>query len=671
MRPILTFALIILSANLQAQAPKEKWGNPTQDELTMTTCPVDPSADAAILNNYGHYYFNRHYYFSAQELRTIYHYQVRLKVYTEEGKKHATISIPFRGYDEYENVVEIAGATYNLEKGKVVKTKLKLKTIKWSKNGRNMWNCTFTLPEVKAGSVIEYTYKIASLDFVKLRDWLFQRELPVLQSDLTLTTPYFFQFAFFSNMPASHLDARRTEQMQYIQFYNQNIYTNAIDLHLKARNIPAFRKEILMPDSSRQILKGEFLLSMAITRPIEFSRYHDYYVLPYLKPLLLTTTEDYYEPKQRISLYTDLIGGYKIIEGMEWKDFIKKLSKSDGYGKDMLKAFDENKSLIDSFRRVEAGRKRMIAIYDYVRHNIKWNGEYRIFPSNSMEKIFERKNGFSADVNMFLINTLNRAGIQARPVLISTVSYGNPYKEMGFLRKFNHVIVSVVLDGKRYLLDATDPLRPYNLLSSDDLNGEGLLVNLLDFEWIPLASESTTALNQTENYTISNDGNYTSKIVSTFSGHLELLKRREQNIHSDTNSPLTIENTTRGNFTSAGGSLTFSPLQENSVVENPFTEEQRFHPVDLNFERTITREITINIPEGYKIAAIPENRNLAMQDDFLFCSLNSVVENTTLKINFKLDIKNSYIPPQFYPDLKLFLETVKALESEHIVLKKM
>lgn len=671
MRSLLTFTLtFIVFQGLMAQAPKEKWGKPTKEELTMTTCNIDPTADAAVLNNYGHYYFDRHYYYSAQELRTIYHYQVRTKIFTEAGKKYATISIPYQGYDEYEKVVEISGITYTYEDGKVTKTKMKQKNIQWTRNGRNMWNCTITLPNVKPGSVIEYTYKIASLDLIKLRDWMFQFDIPVLQSDMTLTTPYFFNFAFFSNMPQTKLEVKRTETSQYIQFYRPNIYFNCIKTQLSARNTSAFRKEIFMPDSSRQILKGEFLLASAVTRPIEFARYPDYYVVPFLKPIMITTTENLYETKERISLYNSIMTGFRITEGMEWKDFTKRLSKEPDFGKNMLKAFDENKNLIDSFRRVPAGQKRMVAIYDYIRQNIRWNGEYRILASNSMEKIFEKKTGYSSDVNMLLINTLNRAGIQARPVLISTKSYGDVYKELGFFKKFNHLIVSVELEGKRYLLDATDPNRPYDILSLDDQNGEGLLINLLDSGWIPISSIANTELNQTEKYTIDQNGQYEGEVVTSFTGQLALQKLKEENIKNHDNLPVSIRKTTRGSFISAGDSLLFAPFKENSVIENPFTEEQRFHPVDLKFERSITREITINIPEGYKLTSIPGNRVFAMQGEFATCSLNHELNENILKLVFRFELKNSFIPPQFYADLKLFFETVKAIEDEKIILKR-
>ncbi|HEX3007265.1 MAG TPA: DUF3857 and transglutaminase domain-containing protein [Bacteroidales bacterium] len=679
MRSLLTFIILTYTSLFAyAQAPKEKWGSATTEELSMAFCSLDPAADAAYLDKYGHYYFNRHYYFSVQELRTIYHYQNRVKIFTEAGKKYATISIPFRGYDEYEDVIEITGTTYNLENGKVVKSKMKQKNIKWEKNGRNMWNCTFTLPDVKAGSVIEYSYKIASLDFLKLRDWMFQTDIPVLNSNMTLTTPHFFQFAFFSNIPSFKMEVNRTESNEYIQFYNTNIYVFSNSLHLRVKNIPAFKKEVLMPDSARQIYKGEFLLSLAMTRPSDFANIRDYYLMPYLKPLLLTTTEDYYEIQERISLYNDLMAGFKIIEGMDWEAFIKKLSKQDDFGKAMMKAFD-NKSLIDSFRRVEVGRKRMIAIYDFVRTYMKWNGQYRIFASSSLEKVFERKTGYSSDINMLLINLLTRSGIQARPVLISTRSYGDVYKEMAFVKKFNHVIVSVELDGKRYLLDATDPLRPYDLLSTDDLNGEGLLVNLLEYQWIPLINPSVSALHQSENYTISSEGRLHTEVTSTLNGQFALQKRKEI-LRSSDNEKLNIENlsnfdsplilkTDKQENISRADSLVFAPLALNSPIENFFVDEQRTQPVDMEFERIISREITITIPEGYTLSSYPADESITSQGDFISCSLTSSLEQNTLKMKLNVELKNSFIPPQFYPDLKLFFAKLKQLENNPVTLR--
>ncbi len=54
------------------------------------------------------------------------------------------------------------------------------------------------------------------------------------------------------------------------------------------------------------------------------------------------------------------------------------------------------------------------------------------------------------------------------------------------INKFNYVIAHVSMDGKDYLLDATDPFLPATMLPVRCLNGEGRLINKKDQRWISL-----------------------------------------------------------------------------------------------------------------------------------------------------------------------------------------
>lgn len=686
MRVLLTFALAFtVCLALRSQSPKGKGDNITKEEITMTSCPLDPSADAAILDNYGDFYFDRYYYSSAQELRTFYQYKVRLKVFNDAGKKYATVTIPYHGWDSYEDVIEISGVTYNLdEKGEIIKTKLKSKNINWQRNSNKTWNCSFTMPDVKPGSVVEYSYKIASLDFVKLRDWMFQKDIPVLNSYTSLTTPNFFQYAFFSNIPAGLLNVSRNDLSFNLPFYNTSIYISGSKLQLIAHNIPAFRKEPLMPDSSTQILKGQFLLAAALTKPPEFSGIRDYYLMPYLKPLLLTTTGDYYETTGRMMVYNDILSGFKIIEGMEWDSFAKKLSKDSNFGKTMLKAF-ECKWVFDSVRRIEDPEKRMIATYNLVKDYMHWNGEYRIFASQSLEKTFEMKTGSSADINMVLINLLNRMAIQAKPVLISTRSYGPVYKERAFSRKFNHVIVSVEMGDQRFLLDATDPNRPYNLLSQEDLNGEGLLLSNLDYKWVPLRNSIVSSIATRETIIIESD--HTEKVLSiheTGYPSLSKLNGREDSalVKTFADQGFTVKNFNASPAEPGSYVTELSLAKKNdqeqeikialypslNVYSNLFTSEERYHPIDFGYEQVISAETEVTIPEGYQIGILPQNEVFEVGDKLLSYSRTLEVKNNKILIKRYLDINQPYLPSALYQDLKLFFRMVNEKENELIVL---
>ncbi len=58
----------------------------------------------------------------------------------------------------------------------------------------NLNRAKFTLPNVKEGSVIEYSYRITSEFLSYLRDWEFQREIPTVWSEYKVTIPEYFHY---------------------------------------------------------------------------------------------------------------------------------------------------------------------------------------------------------------------------------------------------------------------------------------------------------------------------------------------------------------------------------------------------------------------------------------------------------------------------------------------
>ena len=73
---------------------------------------------------------------------------------------------------------------------------------------------------------------------------------------------------------------------------------------------------------------------------------------------------------------------------------------------------------------------------------------------------------------MVLIALLRKLNIDANPVIMSSRDNGIlPITPT--LRKMNYAICQAVIDGKEYLVDATDELLPYSLLPEHCLNLRG------------------------------------------------------------------------------------------------------------------------------------------------------------------------------------------------------
>ena len=109
---------------------------------------------------------------------------------------------------------------------------------------------------------------------------------------------------------------------------------------------------------------------------------------------------------------------------------IQNLLKSDRFGLALIKHWNYEQILQDIIKDKEAPEQKMVAIYDYIRKNMKWNGEYTLFVDpvfnntltklytritkkmgneKSLRKPFEEGKGSSSEINFLLIYFLNKA----------------------------------------------------------------------------------------------------------------------------------------------------------------------------------------------------------------------------------------------------------------------
>jgi hypothetical protein len=133
----------------------------------------------------------------------------------------------------------------------------------------------------------------------------------------------------------------------------------------------------------------------------------------------------------------------------------------------------------------------MAAVYGYMQRNFRWNGEYAMFTGDRFDNFLKTRTGSSAELNLLLINLLQRAGIQAEPLLVRTNDLGRPQKMYPVRYQFNHVIATAEVDGQRVLLDLTSGSADLSRLNRKDINTEGWLVNDDHGGWIEIYGEGT------------------------------------------------------------------------------------------------------------------------------------------------------------------------------------
>lgn len=151
----------------QAQPEPIKFGQPDLKDLKAAPFVGDSAAAAVVLCDYGTTRMEGH----GEGLQIVFERITRIKILTPAGYDHASVGIPlYHREDQSERLSSVRGFTYNLVNGLVEKTKLEASSAFLEKRTPNVNVQKFTLPNVRAGSVIEYAYTLRSDFLFNLQD---------------------------------------------------------------------------------------------------------------------------------------------------------------------------------------------------------------------------------------------------------------------------------------------------------------------------------------------------------------------------------------------------------------------------------------------------------------------------------------------------------------------
>jgi len=91
-------------------------------------------------------------------------------------------------------VSRIEAYAYNLEDGKINKTKMEKSYIFEEQLNTNLKQIKFSIPSVKAGTVIEYKYNITSELYWQFADMIIQQNIPVKYAKYEVLIPEYFNY---------------------------------------------------------------------------------------------------------------------------------------------------------------------------------------------------------------------------------------------------------------------------------------------------------------------------------------------------------------------------------------------------------------------------------------------------------------------------------------------
>jgi hypothetical protein len=149
----------------------------TKDDIETNIYKKDSTAHALIIYESGNSYIDKFDFKLKTKIKK------KIKILDRDGFNQATIIENLYNNDEgylKEKILDINATTSNIVDGKISSTKLEENQIFREKYNDNITRIKFTLPNVKEGSVISYSYTIESPFIFKFKDWEFQHYIPTL-----------------------------------------------------------------------------------------------------------------------------------------------------------------------------------------------------------------------------------------------------------------------------------------------------------------------------------------------------------------------------------------------------------------------------------------------------------------------------------------------------------
>ena len=574
----------------------------------------------------------------------------RIKILTSAGLDWGTVEVRLAQDpgNRTERLTDVRGFTYNLVQGKVQRQALDASNIFSNKVSEFTAVAKFALPNVRAGSVIEFSYSVLSDYVFYFHDWQFQRSIPTRWSEYRADIPHqFFYKIFLQSKQPLAVDEKRG--------------LDGLTPHYRwaMRDVPALRPE------------------------------------PYM-----TTPADY------VDELTFELARYRGTDVAQSWDKIDELLLRDP---NLGQLLDQNNYLKPDLDRALAGlpaddaAARAAAVRALVLQAVRCTGERRLRASRPLRTTWQDTHrGTVADVNFLLIAALREAGLAANPVLLSTRDHGQVRTAIPLLSQFNYVAAHVPLpDGTDLVLDATDPTLPYDLLPAACLNQRARLVTSrpATSRWLDVRPRHRALHLQQVQLRLSPTGSYAGQVHAEYAGYAaaeartDLLRLGEAKFAGQLareHPALTLSAFSLANADTPDKSLGvnyecqsaeaeadgprspiyFSPLRLFGLARNPLRREQRTFPVDFGYAQEDILVLTLTLPEGYALAEVPKAQVLNLPDGGGRYLCSTTATGRTVQLTSRLTLAKPVYSVAEYAGLRQLYDLVLSKQAEKLIIRK-
>jgi hypothetical protein len=619
-----------------AQTTLPEYGEITDSERDMTACSFDKEAEAVVLFDEATADHNDQY-----NLVTV--RRIRLKILKAKGLHYGDIEIRYIHKDDAEYISNIEAYTCNYNNGIADIKNVPSSAIYRKKINDRLTEVKIAMPDVKVGSIIEYRYTTTAKHYGYLEDWYFQRELPTMHSEFSLVVLPNYEFAY---------RVHKSDQLPVIIKQEKG----SGKIYFEMSNIAGLRDEPFMDAENDYKQHVEFQLSGYQGHFGGTTRY-------------MTT----------------------------WEEVTRELMANPSFGVQLNKNLPGSEAILAAANMQPAPYQKMVSLYNFVYKNFSWNGIGGIGVQDGVKDCWDKKKGSSAEINLLLINLLKEAKLEVYPLLVSERGHGKVNPDYPFIDQFNKVMACVLIDGKRYILDAAGPYTPPFMTPFSVINTKAFVVNRKKGGIISLTETERQDQNMVViNARVDESGAMSGSAAILSQDYARLTRLRawehskehfkeryftvyQPGLALDSLALDNIENDSlplrqRFNFSvpaNASGDYKLVNLNLFSgVAKNPFISDIRFTNIDYGCLQTHTLLEDITLPASLKLENLPKNVRMIMPDTSISLKRVLSLHDNILSVRIEIKTTRSVFTADEYDYVRDFYKKMAEMMNEPVVLRK-
>jgi hypothetical protein len=655
MNKLYAIALLLLTFSA-SKAQNFEYGKHNPSDFLETKPIIDSTADAEVIREFGIGRILLDDNTGRSYLDYTYH--VKIKIFNKEGFQQGNIEIPLSVYNSLaDEIRDVQATTYNYDNGTVLKSDLDLKQLFTENRSRYQKVVKFTMPNLKQGSVIEYTYKIRRQNIFNFSNWAFQDDIPKVYSEFVAMIPATYNFNVSLKGPQGLSSQTGVVERECLRINGTPVDCSKMTYVMK--NIPAFKEEAYMTAASNFKSAINFELS-----DIQF------------------------------------VSGGKSNITKTWRDVDYELTSERTFGGQMKRKDLFLAKMPEILKNTSDSLSKAKAVFAYIKDQIKWNNYRGKYSEYELKKALETHSGNIGDVNLALISALAAAGFNADAVILSTRQNGIVNSLYPVISDFDYVIAKVTIAGVDYLLDASEPLLPFGLLPMRCLNGKGRVINFKKASyWYDLKASQKESIKYNLLATLGADGKIKGTLYTYSNGYsafdkrkqiaeagsvetyVERLDERMPNLSIQKHEIENLDNLDLAlvekyevildYFEGTDFSkLFYNPNFLNQITKNPFNLNERSYPVDMGTASETRVSMVLTLPEKFAMTAAPKDMAIGLPENGGRYQTVTKLDDHVLSFSSLFQLNKPIFAPEEYLSLKAFYSKIIQQQKIDLVLQK-